>query len=68
MRCEGAKGILEVFNVQGKYLIVWIVHLGYEAMGVACMLVIIGAAVEVVEVKDDIGLMGGIAGPHTCQR
>ena len=43
-------------------------HLRCKAMGVAYMLVIIGAAVEVVEVKDDMGLIGGIAGSHTCQR
>ena len=65
IRCEGAKGTLEVFDVEDKYLVAWIVHLGHKAMGVVCMSVIMGAAAEV---EDDVGLTGGITGPCTRQR
>ena len=65
IRCERAKGALEVFDVKGKYLVAWIVHLGCDAMGVACMSVMMGAAAEV---GDNVGLTGGIAGPCTRQR
>ena len=65
IRCEGAKGVLEVFDVEDKYLVAWIVRLGHKAMGVVCMSVIMGAAAEV---GDDVGLTGGIAGPCTRQR